>query len=303
MDQSKLLKALERTKAERDQKSGLERSSNLYRPNERIQSELESVGSEPETQTKSTKAKTRPVQGQLVTDLLPLDTLMARTGALEKMSNPNPMSVNDMKKNKLVYAGMKKRSVLNAYRELRIKLKDESDADNIVVLMTSVDAAENSIITSMNLAISFALDMNASALLVDCNPYGTELQKLVTSPLGDGITDYIMAADKDLEKIIYPSGIDRVNVIPAGSSSASAVELFSSPAMKDLLYELKNRYSDRFIVINAPPVQTSSEARVLSKYCDHSVLTVPYGRTNMDAIEDAVASLGAANVSGVVYQQ
>ncbi|WP_233252407.1 hypothetical protein, partial [Saccharospirillum sp. MSK14-1] len=83
-----------------------------------------------------------------------------------------------MKKNKLVYSGMKNRAVLNAYRELRIKLVDQSDSENITVMISSVDAADNSIVTAMNLAISFSLDVSTSALLVDCNPYGTELQTL-----------------------------------------------------------------------------------------------------------------------------
>ena len=229
--------------------------------------------------------------------------LMARKGSLKEMRNPEPMTVNEMKKNKLIYTGMKNRAVLNAYRELRIKLVDQSESSNITVMISSVDTSDNSIVTAMNLAISFSLDFHSSALLVDCNPYGTDLQSMVTSPLTIGITDYIMAEEVGLEDMLYPSGIERVSVIPPGNNPSSAVELFSSQAMQDLIYELKNRYSDRFIVINAPPVLASSEARVLTRYCDLTVLTVPYGKANLDAIEDAVEALGAANVSGLVYQQ
>ena len=106
-----------------------------------------------------------------------------------------------------------------------------------------------------------------------------------------------------LDRIIYPSGIDRVAVIPAGNETGISVEQFSSQGMEHLIYELKNRYPDRFIVINTPPVLASSEARVLSKFCDQSVITVAYGRASMDAIEDAVEAIGAERVTGVVYQQ
>ena len=282
MDQDKLYRAFERNKAERLQE----------RP--KIQDDSARTISDELPLSTATN---------VLAELVPKDTLMGRKGSLKAMRNPEPMTVNEMKKNRLVYSGMKNRAVLNAYRELRIKLVDESEASNITVMISSVDASDNSIVTAMNLAISFSLDFHSSALLVDCNPYGTELQSLVTSPLTVGITDYIMAEAVGLEDMIYPSGIERVSVIPPGNNPSSAVELFSSQAMQDLVYELKNRYSDRFIVINAPPVLASSEARVLTRYCDHTVLTVPYGKSNMDNIEDAVEALGAANVSGLVYQQ
>ncbi|MDO7640346.1 MAG: hypothetical protein MUQ76_00180, partial [Reinekea forsetii] len=104
-------------------------------------------------------------------------------------------------------------------------------------------------------------------------------------------------------EIIYPSGIERVNVIPVGHSPSAAVELFSSHAMQNLIYELKNRYRDRVIVINAPPVLASSEARVLARYCDQCVLMVPYGQADMATIEDAITALGSTNLSGLVYRQ
>ncbi|WP_028671365.1 hypothetical protein [Saccharospirillum impatiens] len=286
MDNSKLLRALEKNKAQRSQ----------------------SADFEPESETKPVREK--PRASNVITDLLPQEQRLARQASLELMPNPDPMSKADMKKNKLVYSGMKNRAVLNAYRELRIKLIEKSTAGsantnggNIVVMLTSVDVNSHSILTPMNLAISFALDLNSSALLVDCNPYGSDLQRLVTSPLSVGVTDYLKDRALGLDRIIYPSGIDRVAVIPAGNETGISVEQFSSQGMEHLIYELKNRYPDRFIVINTPPVLANSEARVLSKFCDQSVITVPYGSASMDAIEDAVEALGAERVTGVVYQQ
>lgn len=68
-----------------------------------------------------------------------------------------------------------------------------------------------------------------------------------------GVTDFV--ADKSLKvrDIIYPSGVDRLSVVPAGTQSASAVELFSAVRMRDLMGELRSRYPDRFLIINAPP--------------------------------------------------
>jgi protein-tyrosine kinase len=279
MDQSKLYKAFERNKTLRS-----------------------SAGKNDQRAVKAESAVAVSEQ-KVIADLVPSESLLKRDASLKDMRNPNPMAIADMKKNKLVYSGMKNRAVLNAYRDLRIQLTDKQESENFTVMISSVDSSDNSVLTAMNLAISFSLDINSSALLVDCNPYGTDLQSLITSVFDIGITDYIQDQKTDLDKIIYPSGIERVSVIPAGNNSSSAVEQFSSNLMQELLYELRNRYSDRFIVLNAPPVLSSSEARVLARYCDHNVLTVPYGKADINMIEDAVEALGAANVSGIVYQQ
>lgn len=280
MDESKLFKALEKDKVAREKRAGHYDLSQLTKE-------------EPVTLRESA----------VIPDMSPLSDTMARHSSLKQMRNPIPMSSNDMKNNKLIYTGMKNRSVLNAYRELRIQLLDKSDSENITVMISSADSQDNSINTALNLGIAFSLDVNSSAVVVDCNPYSIGLENLVTAQLNYGITDYILDESISMESIIYPTGIDRVSVIPAGNSPEQAVELFCSKSMEDMVYELKNRYSDRFIVLNAPPVLVSSEARVLTRYCDHTVLTVPYGKSSIDSIEEAIESIGASHVSGVVYQQ
>lgn len=278
MDQSKLLKALEKDKIAR------------------------SASPEKRTQT-VTDHRVDFNESAVISDMSPVSDTIVSHASLRQMRNPVPMSRIDMKKSKLIYAGMKNRAVINAYRELRIQLLDKSDSNNITVLISSADANDNSIMTALNLGIAFSLDVSSSAVVVDCNPYGTGLQEFVTGQLDYGITDYMLDESISMESIIYPTGIDRVSVIPAGNSPEQAVELFCSKAMEDMIYELKNRYSDRFIVLNAPPVLISSEARVLTRYSDHTVLTIPYGKSSMDSIEEAIESIGASHVSGVVYQQ
>lgn len=286
MDQNKLFKAFEKSRSSRDA------SSTEVKSPEALNSE-------------GTKVDVLEVSkvSQVIADLVPTSTVSKGNASVKDIRNPHPMSVNEMRRNNLVYSGMKKRAVLNAYRELRIQLMDQSESSNIAVMISSVHPSDNSILTAFNLAISFALDVNSSALLIDCNPYGTEIQRLVTAKFTSGITDYVLEESIPLEDIIYPTGVDRVNVIPAGNNPAAAVELFSSQAMFNLVYELKNRYPDRFLILNAPPVLSSSEARVLTKHCDQTVLTVPYGSSSIDDIDEAVAAVGAENVTGVVYQQ
>lgn len=223
--------------------------------------------------------------------------------SLDRIDNPVPWSIADLRERKLVYPSMPDKSILNAYRELRIKLRQRSGDANGLIMMSSLSRKVTSIQTAFNLAITFAMDAHTSALLVDCNPYESSLDHLVSVQLGAGITDFIASPDMDVKDIIYPSGIDRLSVIPAGHLATSAVELFSSARMKSVMEELKSRYPDRFIVLYAPPFTQSTEARILERFADHTVFTVPFGELTAESIMDSIEGVSPDTFAGLVYQE
>jgi len=223
--------------------------------------------------------------------------------SLDMIDNPVPWSMADLRERKLVYPSMSAKSILNAYRELRIKLRQRSGDANGLIMMSSLSRKVSSIQTAFNLAITFAMDAHTSALLVDCNPYESSLDHLVSVPLGDGITDFIASTELDVKDIIYPSGVARLSVIPAGHLATSAVELFSSSRMKKVMEELKSRYPDRFIIMYAPPFTLSTEARILERFADHTVFTVPFGELTAESILESIESVSQDTFAGLVYQE
>lgn len=232
-----------------------------------------------------------------------LSTQQAVTASLAHINNPHPWTRDELKARKIIYPGMPQKAILDAYREIRIQLRDKSGDDNFSVMVSSLSRQGTSVLAAFNLAATFALDASTSALLVDCNPYDQHLHRLVSSPMGEGITDYVAHEHMPVKDIIYPSGIDRLSVVPAGNLSTSAVELFSALRMKTLMKELKSRYPDRYIVIHAPSFRFSTEARILVRYADHALLTVPFGEITPEEVVSAVDALGSDKFSGLVYQE
>lgn len=223
--------------------------------------------------------------------------------SLDLINNPRPWTLDDLRERKIIYPGMTNKAILDAFREVRIKLRDQAGAVNFSVLVSSIGKEDNSVLTAFNLAATFAMDAQSSALLVDCNPWDSDLDHLVSSPVNLGVTDFV--ADKSLKvrDIIYPSGVDRLSVVPAGTQSASAVELFSAVRMRELMAELKTRYPDRFLIINAPPLKASTEAQILVRYANQVVLSVPFGTVTPDDIVSSVETLGSEKFSGLIFQQ
>lgn len=220
---------------------------------------------------------------------------------IKNMELPTLWTQEELYEKKIVFTGMRQRDVLNAYREVRIRLLSRSNTDNIVVLVSSVVGLAEATDFSFNLAATFALDQHKTALFVDCNPYSSAADKYMVMDADCGLTQYLNDYTVPLKKIIYPSGIERLRVIPSGGSSESAAEFFNSRRMEVFVAEIKARYPDRFIVLSAPSVQHSTEARILSRYCDHALLVVPFGMAVTDDVLAAVDAVGKEKFAGIVF--
>ena len=223
--------------------------------------------------------------------------------SLELIGNPNPWSREQLREKKIIYPGMPDKEVMDAYRELRIQLRSRQGEGNFAVMFSSLGHDSSSVATAYNLAAAFALDSHTSALLVDCDPYNQNLQNLVSATLGAGVTDFVADRSLNIKDILYASGVARLSVIPAGTQASSAVELFSAVRMRELISELKNRYPDRCIVINAPAFRDNTEARILERFADQVIMGVPFGEVTGDEIAEAVGLLETDKFAGLVFQE
>ena len=223
--------------------------------------------------------------------------------SLELIGNPKPWAREQLRERKIIHSGMPDKEVMDGYRELRIQLRNRAGENNFVVMFSSLGKRANSVLTAFNVAASLAMDSHTSALLVDCDPYNKDLADLVSVKMSAGVTDFVADKSLSIKDILYPSGVARLSVIPGGTQASSAVELFASVRMRDLITELKSRYPDRCIVLNAPPFRESTEARILERFADQIIFGVPFGDVTAEAIEDAVDTLGSEKFSGLVFQE
>jgi len=78
-------------------------------------------------------------------------------------------------------------------------------------------------------------------------------------------------------------------------------ELFRSDEMSRFIYDVSNRYSDRLVIVDTPPLLVTAEAPVLANHADQIIVVVQAGRTPQSALEDALDLLSAHdNVSLVL---
>ncbi|WP_250658258.1 polysaccharide biosynthesis protein [Alkalimarinus coralli] len=219
---------------------------------------------------------------------------------IAKMDEPKNLNKDDLIEKKIIFPDSPDKVTVNKFRALRTKILERSGNNNFALLVASVKEGGGGSFVALNLAASFAFDAGKTALIIDCNLGRPELHSKLDLIPDIGLTDFLNDPNMDIASIIYPTGIPRLRLIPAGTRAEFAGEYFSSFRMKQFLHALRKRYPDRYIIIDAPDFETSPDSRILSDLCDYSMLVVPHGVVGETEVADVAASLSKEKLLGVV---
>lgn len=168
------------------------------------------------------------------------------------------------------------------------------------ILVTSAIPGEGKSVVSSNLAISIALGKQEHVLLIEGDLRRPSLTKLFGLKNSRGLSDYLLEED-ELSNLLCKTAVDKLTLLPAGRLTKNPYELLSSQRMIDLLEEVRDRYQDRYIILDCTPAQVAAETSVLSKFIDGIILVVRYGKTSRKLILETVEKIGKEKFIGVVF--
>lgn len=217
-----------------------------------------------------------------------------------KMQEPRKLTSDDLDERRIVYPQSANRDLVNRFRHLRTKLLEVSGGNNFTLVVSGAMEGAGTSFMALNLAAAFAFDQSKTALVIDCNLRNPTLHSQLDLAAESGLTDFLEDSDYDIGKIIYPTGIPRLRLIPAGSQREDAAEFFTSFRMKQFLQAIRRRYPDRFIVLDTAPISESPDARILGELCDYSMLVVPHGRITASTAESAARAFDPDKFVGAV---
>ncbi|MEW6331361.1 MAG: CpsD/CapB family tyrosine-protein kinase [Pseudomonadota bacterium] len=221
--------------------------------------------------------------------------------AIARMQERAPLSKQALAHNRVIYPELGENGTVRAFREIRTKIIQKSRGDNAIVMVTSVVGGGGSSFVALNLGVAFAFDAGKTALLLDCNLKNPSLQRLMGRDDAQGLTDFMENPDIDVGDVIHPVGIERLRVIPSGGRREIPAEYFTSLKMKRLLESIKQRYRERYVLIDAPPMTESADTQILADLCDYVVLVVPYGRVTHAQIDGCIKAIGEKKLIGTVF--
>lgn len=170
-----------------------------------------------------------------------------------------------------------------------------------VILVSSFFPGEGKSFTSSNLAVSIAQNINQNVLLMDCDLRAPSIHRIFGFDDDSiGLSEYLLK-DAALSSIIIGTNIERLSIMPGGRVPDNPSELLSSQEMSDLIVEVKERYNDRIVLIDSPPLKLTAEANVLARQVDGILLVIKCGSTNRDLVSGMINSIGKDKILGVVF--
>jgi exopolysaccharide/PEP-CTERM locus tyrosine autokinase len=233
-----------------------------------------------------------------------IDMEPSRRGPESSLEAPGPFNSDSIANEKLVVLKTPASPEAEEFRKLKESLLKGGDkgrdmSDRNVFLITSPSHGEGKSLISANLALSLAQEFDHTVLLVDADLRRPTCHKNLEISSEVGLADCLIEG-KRLDEVLIKTGIGKLMLLPAGRSIKNPVEIISSNVMRQLLMEMKHRYSDRVILIDTPPVLMFAETRTLADLADGVVLVVREGDTSLADVQEAIEILNG-KVMGLVY--
>jgi protein-tyrosine kinase len=172
-----------------------------------------------------------------------------------------------------------------------------------LIMVTSAIPGEGKTYTAMNLAMSIAMEMDKTVLLIDADAGRARIHELLNIPLGPGLMDLLIDESLDVGDVMLRTNIPNLRLIPLGQFHAHSTELLASDNMGRLVRELETRYPDRVIILDTPPLLATSEAVVLSGLVGQVVFVVGASHTPQGHVKDALALLDSSKPVGLVLNK
>ncbi|WP_227664479.1 hypothetical protein [Marinobacter litoralis] len=219
---------------------------------------------------------------------------------ITKMQEPRKLTPDDLDERRIIYPESSNRVLVNRFRDLRTKLLELSGGNNFTMVVSGASPGAGSSFVALNLAAAFAFDQAKTALVIDCNLREPSIHSSLDVIPETGLTDFLDDPNFDISRILYPTGIPRLRLIPAGSRRETPAEFFTSFRMKQFLQAIRRRYPDRFIVLDTAPISESPDARILTELCDYGMLVVPHGKITPSTVEKAATAFNPDKFVGAV---
>jgi receptor protein-tyrosine kinase len=186
------------------------------------------------------------------------------------------------------YRVIKRPLLRNAFNGAR-KRGDRSH----IVMVTSARPHDGKTFTAFNLALSIASERDIQVLLVDADVRHQGLSKTLAVADKPGLMELLTDPKMAMESVIHSTNIPRLAIVPAGQKSDHPTETFASRRAAAVMREMTERFADRFIIFDTPPVLAASDSAVLAGYVGQTIMVVMANETSKRAVIEALALLEA----------
>jgi len=210
--------------------------------------------------------------------------------------------IDVLERNRLV-AAVPDHEMTDAYRILRTRVLHAMNSNRWNALaITSPATGSGKTLTAINLAMSLAREVNRTVLLADFDLRNPCVHKYFGYEPQLGLSDYLFH-DTPLQDILFSPSVDRLAVLPGRESVHNSSEMLRSPKMITLVEELKQRYTERLVIFDLPPILAVDDALAFAPYTDAMLMVAENGATQREDLETALKILKDTPLIGTVLNK
>jgi len=181
--------------------------------------------------------------------------------------------------------------------------RSPGDKPGNLIMVTSSLPGEGKTWCAINLAMSIAMELDHTVLLVDADVARPSVLRTLGLPSQSGLMDLLVDHKLDVADVLLRTNVDALSILPAGTSAPHATELLASSSMSALVGDIASRYPDRVVIFDSPPLLATSEARVLAGHMGQIAMVVEAETTTQHAVLEALRQLeGCSNVN-LIYNK
>jgi protein-tyrosine kinase len=184
--------------------------------------------------------------------------------------------------------------IIKSCREQRVR----------VVAVMSPIKGDGKTTVAANLAAAVALSYEQQALLIDADLRKPSIHQFFTVKSTPGLAEYLSSPSRtDLMNYIQKTSLSGLQILAGGKPTTLSAELLAKERMKILLREAPERFPGRLIIVDTPPVLSTSDPLVLAQQVEGIVMVVCAGKTPRACFSEAIISLGSSKVIGIILNK
>lgn len=191
---------------------------------------------------------------------------------------------------------------LDSYQEVKIKLITRYPEESIkTILFTGTAHGNGTSTTAVSFATTLARDCRLNVLLIDVNLRSPSLHDVFNIEPNHGLSNLL--TEKEKPPFFKKVGHGDLYVIPSGGKHSGPLTLFESKRFDDFLKKVREDFA--YVILDAPPVNSYSEPRVIGTKVDGVILVIESGKTRKQVAIKAKQELeeAGAKVLGVILNR
>ena len=190
----------------------------------------------------------------------------------------------------------------HAFRMLRTQLLQRVRHHRVRAIgIVSAADGEGKTVTSVNLALSLAVEPNQTVLLVDLDLRRPSVASTLKLSIERGLESWFTDGAGTIDEITYPvEGFQRLSILPTLMPVVASSEALAGARAQSMLAELKTCEANRLVLFDLPPLLLTDDFMTIAAHLDGVVVIAREGRTKREDLTRMAEMLGPVRVLGTV---